>query len=79
MRKLLPVTSIAIASVSLIDSFLSFLPYGYMELPKIAIVLALISILWTKNRHSSWIAFGLSLIALAVTMYVYYFPTVIPY
>lgn len=79
MKKLLPISSITLAILSLLDNFLSFLPYGYMELPIIATVLAVMSIFWTKYKRSSWVAFGISLIALAVTIYFYYFPEVIPY
>ena len=79
MKKLLPISRITLAILSLLDNFLSFLPYGYTELPIIATVLAVMSILWTKYKCSSWVAFGISLVALAVTIYFYYFPEVIPY
>lgn len=80
-NKLLPVISLIISIISLLDNFLIFISYGHTYLSIIAIILAILSFFYNQQSRKdlSWIALGISLVSLAVTIYFYYHPIVIPY
>ncbi|MGG6838185.1 UNVERIFIED_CONTAM: hypothetical protein KB581_03805 [Streptococcus canis] len=80
-HKLLPIISLVLSFISLIDHFMLFIAYGYIYLPIIAIIIAVLSIFYNcENRKNlTWIALGVSLLALAVAFYFYYHPRIVPY
>ncbi|MGT2934631.1 hypothetical protein ACVR0P_01755 [Streptococcus castoreus] len=80
-KKLLPAISLILSMVSILDSFLIFIPYEYVQLSLIASVTSILSIFYNrKNRKIfSWLALGVSLIALAIAIYFHYYPIAIPY
>ncbi len=80
-NKFLPVLSLMISIISLLDNFLIFISYGHVYLSIIAVILAILSFFYNqqKRKDLSWVALGLSLVSLAVTIYFYYHSVVIPY
>ncbi|BBB88947.1 TPA: hypothetical protein ACISQ0_000085 [Streptococcus pyogenes] len=80
-KKVLPVLSMVVSFVCLLDHIFFFVTYSYLYLPLVASSLALISLVQNKDRQKVWSLAGLVLaaIAVAVVAYAYYDPTVIPY
>ncbi|HEQ9110692.1 TPA: hypothetical protein ACQOF1_000653 [Streptococcus pyogenes] len=80
-KKVLPVLSMVVSFVCLLDHIFFFTTYSYLYLPLVASSLALISLVQNKDRQKVWSLAGLVLaaIAVAVVAYAYYDPTVIPY
>ncbi|HFK6119703.1 hypothetical protein [Streptococcus pyogenes] len=80
-KKVLPVLSMVVSFVCLLDHIFFFTTYSYLYLPLVASSLALIGLVQNKGRQKVWSLAGLILavLAVAVVAYAYYDPTVIPY
>ncbi|VTS17965.1 hypothetical protein [Streptococcus dysgalactiae] len=80
-HKLLPSISLVLSFISLLDHFMLFIAYGYIYLPIIAVIIAILSIFYNfENRKNlTWLALGVSLLVLAVAVYFYYYLRIIPY
>ncbi|MDV5977936.1 UNVERIFIED_CONTAM: hypothetical protein KB574_10080 [Streptococcus canis] len=80
-HKLLPTISLVLSFISLLDHFTPFIAYGYIYLPIVAVIIAILSIFYNfENRKNiTGLALVVSLLALAVAFYFYYYPRIIPY